>query len=144
MALGLSDDRKAFALIAAYLKEPSDKVPVYTDMPIKLTVKRRDGAYRVKMIPEELPLFLHDAYMSKKGELLIVFEPDMTAISRGLEDVAFVEIPHKLISSRLEGKSHDLLIKDILHVTNGEISKELAYSTPIKSDNYSDGEFGSW
>lgn len=145
----LSDKHAAMSLFRKYIRSTSleEREAVNTSMPIKLPIKRFDGSYRTKLVPNDVSLKLADAYFSKKDDLIGMFEivsPSET-LNSDLQDAQYVEIAVKLLSDRLAEGDFTRLMKQITEVTDGEISKSDAFSNPVRTDDYDVmEEFGSW
>ncbi|MET2951269.1 hypothetical protein ABXV18_24615 [Vibrio owensii] len=147
----LGHDQKAFGLIKNYIKgtDDSDRARVRLSMPLKMTVKRYDGQYRNKLIDNTIPFYTHDAYISKRDELIVVMKPDYDnyelPIPSGMSDVEFVEMKMSVLGDRLSTGDFHKLMKEVGETTDLEVSERDAFSTPVNKEPYADNEeYGSW
>ena len=145
--MDLSSDYKAIGLLRKYIGDTNgdERVTVSLSMPLKLAVKRYDGTYRTKLVGDDIEMIVHDAYFSKKEDLICVFSIVNETVPADLEEVKFIEIPMKVLGDRLKSADFKKLMAQIGDVTDGEVSVSDAYSVPADAEIYDIiEEFGSW
>lgn len=144
----LSDEHKAMSLIRSYVRNTNndERQPVCLSMPLKLPVKRYDGTYRTKLVPSDVKMIVHNAYFSKKEDLICQLTiENIQDAGAEVEDIKYVEIPMKVLGDRIESADFKKLMADIGNVTDGEVTFSDAFATPAEADNYDTiEEFGSW
>ncbi|CDT53489.1 hypothetical protein VCR15J2_390079 [Vibrio coralliirubri] len=143
-------DLKAYGLIRQYIKEvpDEDRLRVRLSMPLKIIVKRYDGQYRNKLVDNSVPLFVYDAYRSKKtDELIVVLKPDYNEmpVPASMNDVEFIEAKMTLLGDRLASGDFAKLMRDVGEATDREVTNADMYDVPADDTPYiSNEKFGSW